>query len=160
VPLYNAGGGQLARGRPKNGALVHRNTGAATNALEGALKKRILTFGLLGPVLSYLVFIALSREHAALLAKSVWLVLPATFAVVGVPLLLCGLLDFFMDKARWWERLIVALLSGFVLTLIVVFAIWPSLAKVDWPVLQLGAVGALPSVICSWIASLSIPRKS
>jgi len=137
-----------------------RPPGGATKATEERLKKRILIFGLLGPVLSYLVFIVLSREHAALLARSAWMVLPAVFAVEAVPLLLCGLLDFFMDKTPWWKRLVAALLSGFALTLLVVFAIWPSLAKADWHILQLGAVGALPSVICSWVVSLSTPRNA
>lgn len=117
------------------------------------LKRRILVFGLLGPVLGYLVFLALSGDHAALVGRTVGLVLPLVFAVEVAPFLICAVVDFFMENVRWWERVVVAFLLGFLLTYAAVFALLPSAASTDWRILPLGLVGAVPAAICSWLVS-------
>ncbi|WGD48590.1 hypothetical protein QA641_23330 [Bradyrhizobium sp. CB1650] len=124
------------------------------------MKRRILIFGLLGPTLSYLLFVLLSREHAGLLVRSAWLVAPIVFVVEGGPLLICGLLDFAMERVHWWERLAIALLTGFALTFVVIFAFLPNLAKAGPAILQLGLVGAIPAAICSFLAHLAAPRPA
>ena len=115
------------------------------------MKRRLLTFGLLGPISGYLVFLALSGDHAALVGRSVGLVMPLVFAVETVPFLICAIVDFFLENVRWWERVAVALVLGFLLTFFAVFALLPAATSTDWRLLPLGFVGAIPAAICSWL---------
>jgi hypothetical protein len=120
---------------------------------EIELIARILTFGLLGPLLGYLVFLTLSGDHAALVGRTVGLVMPLVFAIESLPFLICAVVDFFLENVRWWERVAISFLLGFLLTFFAVFALLPTAAITDWRLLPLGLVGAIPASVCSWLVA-------
>jgi hypothetical protein len=112
------------------------------------MKRRILIFSLLGPALSCLVLAALDRSFLNL-----WVIAaPITVVVVLAPLLLCALIDLSLEEARLSERLVTMAISGFMLTFIATWMIGATSQNIR--ALQVGLVGAIPAVICSWLSGL------
>jgi peptidoglycan/LPS O-acetylase OafA/YrhL len=115
--------------------------------------KRLLLFALLGPMVSLFVWCAIDRAIAKDILNAARITVPLMYAFAIGPLLLCAILDFYMEDARWWERLIMAAFAGF---LTVTFAYWvlvPTLVSAKLAVLQVGLVGAIPAMLCSWLAN-------
>jgi hypothetical protein len=118
------------------------------------MKSRILIFCLLGPAASYVVLAALSEGFPSFLSASDALVaVPAVYVVELAPFLLCALIDFFIEEAKLWERLVVAAISGFATTFIAAWMIGAIPQK--FQMLQIGLIGAIPAVLCSLLAGKS-----
>ena len=114
----------------------------------GLMKRRVVIFCLLGPVLSCLVLAVQSRSF-----RDFWVVaVPVTVVVVSMSLLLCALIDFYFEDERLWERVATAAISGFISTFLAAFLVGATFQNIR--TLQIGLVGAIPAVICSLLSSL------
>ena len=102
----------------------------------------------------------MSGDHAALVGRTVGLVMPMVFAIEALPFLVCAVVDSLLENVRWWERMAMAFLLGFVLTFFAVFALLPAAASTDWRLLPLGFVGGMPAAICSWLVSRMTARAA
>jgi hypothetical protein len=115
--------------------------------------KRFFTFGLLGPLLGFVVLCVVCWPLSGEVIRSAVIAIPATFAFLLVPLLLCALLDFFLDEMRSWERLLITAMAGFGITAVALFSFAPALigASQGLGILLICLCGAIPAVVCSWL---------
>jgi hypothetical protein len=111
------------------------------------MKTRILIFCLVGPAISCVVLAILGGSSDAFAAA------PIICVIELAPFLLCALIDFFLEKARLWERLVVAVTAGFVSSFIAALAIGAMSQK--FQSLRIGLVGAIPAMFCSLLAGKS-----
>lgn len=117
------------------------------------MTKRMLIYALVGPFIGYLVMVAGSGGHRRLVLDAILIGLPILAAIWLIPLLLCALLDFFMERACWWERLFAVTMAGFATGWIGLFAVVPGLAHGGTATLLWGANGALAAAICSLLSN-------
>jgi len=111
------------------------------------MKTRILIFCLVGPAISCVVLAILGGS------SDVFAAAPIIYIIGLVPFLLCALIDFFLERARLWERLAVAATAGFVTSVVAALAIGAMSQK--FQSLQIGLVGAIPAMFCSLLAGKS-----
>lgn len=114
-----------------------------------SVKSRILIFGLLGPAMSCVVLAILSEGFG----DAAFVVVPVVLVVELAPFLICALIDFLFEEVRWWERLVVAAIAGFVTTFVAALMIGN--ITQDIRTLQIGLIGAIPAVVCSWLAQVT-----
>lgn len=121
------------------------------------MKNRVLIFALLGPAISCVVLAALSGDFPSFFASSdAFVAVPIVFGVELAPFLLCALIDFFLEEARWWERLVVAAIAGFATVFMAAWMVG-DVAQHSWNswTVQIGLIGAIPAMACSWLAGRS-----
>jgi hypothetical protein len=114
------------------------------------MKKRLLIFGLLGPALGYLVLWGLIRSESAVSVKLDWLFLALMYALQFIPLCVCGFVDFHLQDQWRWERLVAAVIAGFLTHMAMVIIVFTPAAFFAFS--RFSLVGVVPAVICSWLS--------
>jgi hypothetical protein len=119
--------------------------------------KRVAIFGVLGPALGYLVS-ALSVPSGAYLGMSTKATVIGIILIELIPMLLCGLIDFYLREHLWWKRLGAVAAAGFVMVGLTPLVFFSRLNLVLASLHGFGIMGAIPAAICSWLSNME-PRN-
>jgi hypothetical protein len=109
--------------------------------------RRLLIFGLLGPVATYLSISLLTRSTVR------WTYLPLGYGVEILPFVLCGLIDLRLAGARAWERVIVAGIAGFMTSAVIVGIAAAVLIRGHLAFMAVGFYAILPAAACSLLST-------
>jgi hypothetical protein len=121
--------------------------------------RRFLVFLLLGPLIGFAVFAVRDIIGGKIYGGAIGLLVGLPFAYVfGLPIVLVMWFEDWLleDKMGLWPKLLTSALTGYaaVIALLVVATSRPLSMR---EILTFGVVGAIPAVVCSWLARGTSP---
>ena len=116
--------------------------------------RRFLVFLLLGPLIGFAVFAVRDILGGKIFGGAMGLLVGLPFAYVfGLPIVLVMWFEDWLleDKMGLWPKLLTSAVTGYVavIALLVVATSRPLSMR---EILTFGIVGAIPAVVCSWLA--------